>query len=93
MKHLIYLVFGFVFTLTTAFSQDADSLYMVQHYDLKEYRIPMRDGIELFTVVYTPKDKDSDFPILMNRTCYNASNYKDITNDDKVLSKSYRSIA
>mgnify|MGYP001545793080 FL=1 len=75
MKHLIYFLFSFVFTLPTAFSQNLDSLYMVQHYDLNEYRIPMRDGIELFTVVYTPKDKGSDFPILMNRTCYNASNY------------------
>ncbi|MGB5189819.1 CocE/NonD family hydrolase, partial [Robiginitalea sp.] len=77
MKHLIYLILGLVFTRTPAYSQDTDSLYVVQHYDLKEYHIPMRDGVELFTVVYTPKDKGSDFPILMNRTCYNASNYTD----------------
>lgn len=56
-------------------AQNADSLYLRQHYDLNEYRIPMRDGIELFTAIYTPKDKSQDYPILLNRTCYNASNY------------------
>lgn len=50
---------------------------MRTHYDKKEYQIPMRDGIKLFTVVYTPKDKSKTYPILMNRTCYNASSYAD----------------
>lgn len=58
-------------------SQNSDSLYVRQHYDLKEYRIPMRDGAELFTVVYTPKHTSQDYPILLNRTCYNASGYTD----------------
>ena len=35
----------------------------------------MRDGVKLFTVVYTPKDTSKKYPVLMNRTCYNASNY------------------
>lgn len=56
-------------------AQNADSLYMRQHYDLNEYHIAMRDGVELFTVVYTPKDTSKKAPILLNRTCYNASNY------------------
>ena len=33
----------------------------------------MRDGVELFTIVYTPKDTSKKYPILINRTCYNAS--------------------
>lgn len=37
----------------------------------------MRDGAELFTVVYTPKDTSKKYPVLMNRTCYNASKYTD----------------
>lgn len=52
-----------------------DSVYMRNHYDMFEYKIPMRDGIKLFTVVYVPKDKTKKYPILMNRTCYNASGY------------------
>ena len=42
-----------------------------------EYEISMRDGKKLFTIVYTPKDKTKNYPILMNRTCYNASTYAD----------------
>ena len=63
--------------LNGAFAQNTDSLYVRQHYDLKEYRIPMRDGVELFTVVYTPKDTSKKAAILLNRTCYNASNSTD----------------
>ena len=54
-----------------------DSLYMREHYDKFEYRIPMRDGNKLFTLVYMPKDKTKSSGILMNRTCYNASVYGD----------------
>jgi putative CocE/NonD family hydrolase len=35
-----------------------------------EYRIPMRDGMKLFTVVYVPKDSRKSYPFLMNRTPY-----------------------
>lgn len=72
--------FLLLFFLTLSFgtiAQNTDSLYMRQNYDLKEYRIAMRDGVELFTVVYTPKDTSKKAPILLNRTCYNASNYTD----------------
>ncbi|MEN9548063.1 MAG: hypothetical protein RIR12_654 [Bacteroidota bacterium] len=55
----------------------ADSVYMHTHYEKVEYRIPMRDGAKLFTLVYIPKDKTKAYPILMNRTCYNASSYGD----------------
>ncbi len=48
---------------------------MREHYDETEYDIPMRDGIRLFAVVYTPKDKSKTYPILLNRTPYNASGY------------------
>ncbi len=77
MTRRLPLILILCFFIATAFSQNTDSLYMVQHYDLKEYHIPMRDGAELFTVVYTPKDKSKKYPILLNRTCYNASSYTD----------------
>ena len=50
---------------------------MREHYEKSEYKIPMRDGKTLFTVVYMPKDQTKTWPILMNRTCYNASSYAD----------------
>src|SRR5450432_1801397 len=43
-----------------------------------EYRIPMRDGIWLFTSVYVPKDVSSDsktYPIMMMRTPYSVAPY------------------
>ncbi len=44
-------------------------------YDKFEYRIPMRDGVELFTSVYIPKDRSRKYPILMTRTPYSVGPY------------------
>jgi len=41
-------------------------------YDKQEVYITMRDGIRLFTSVYTPKKMDKPAPVLMVRTPYNA---------------------
>jgi predicted acyl esterase len=35
----------------------------------------MRDGVKLFTAVYTPKDMSEKHPILMNRTPYSCAPY------------------
>ncbi|WP_233254138.1 CocE/NonD family hydrolase [Hymenobacter sedentarius] len=54
----------------------ADTLYARAHYSKREYRIPMRDGVKLHTVVYVPKDADRvRYPILLNRTPYSAGPY------------------
>lgn len=42
--------------------------YIRANYDKREYRIPMRDGVKLFTAVYTPKDKSQSYPIMLSRT-------------------------
>ncbi len=55
-------------------AQNTDSIYVAEHYDFSEHFIPMRDGVKLYTIIYTPKDKTKKYPFLMNRTCYNASN-------------------
>lgn len=75
MKKLFTLLAFCVIAIVSAHAQAVDSVYMRTHYDLAEYQIPMRDGIKLFVVVYTPKDQSKKYPILLNRTCYNASNY------------------
>jgi putative CocE/NonD family hydrolase len=41
-----------------------------QKYDKQEVYIIMRDGIKLFTSVYTPKNNSVSHPILLNRTPY-----------------------
>jgi putative CocE/NonD family hydrolase len=47
------------------------------HYTKYEYRIPMRDGVHLFTSVYVPKDISAShpYPFLINRTPYNVGPY------------------
>ena len=49
--------------------------YVRLHYDKREVRIPMRDGVKLFTSIYTPKDTTRSYPILMRRTPYSAGPY------------------
>ena len=44
-------------------------------YNKSEYKIPMRDGIKLHTVVYSPKDTSQKYPFLMERTPYSAGPY------------------
>lgn len=77
MIKYLFIPFLLLIALVTqdlsAQSVNQDSLYMRKHYDQVEHRIPMRDGVELYTLFYIPKDKSKKYPILLNRTCYNAS--------------------
>jgi len=53
-----------------------DTLYAHQHYVKTELQIPMRDGVKLYTVVYTPRDANQvRYPFLLNRTPYSAGPY------------------
>src|SRR3954453_7120843 len=49
--------------------------YVKSHYTKYEYRIPMRDGVRLFTSVYVPKDNAQSYPILLTRTPYSVQPY------------------
>src|SRR6201994_3495649 len=49
--------------------------YVKAHYTKYEYRIPMRDGVHLFTSVYVPKDASHAYPFLIDRTPYSVSPY------------------
>ncbi|MBS2015633.1 MAG: CocE/NonD family hydrolase [Deltaproteobacteria bacterium] len=46
-----------------------------EHYTKHEYRIPMRDGVKLFTVAYVPKDASRTYPIMLQRTPYSVQPY------------------
>lgn len=46
-----------------------------KNYTKFEYRIPMRDGVRLFTSVYIPKDSSNSYPILLTRTPYGIPPY------------------
>ena len=77
MKKLL-LSLSFLLIVSVVRSQIVDSTYISNHYEKSEHFIEMRDGVKLYTLVYTPK-KPGTYPILLKRTCYNASrsdNYK-----------------
>ena len=54
---------------------DAPEYDIKEHYTKYEYRIPMRDGVHLFTSVYVPKDSSRTYPFLINRTPYSVGPY------------------
>jgi putative CocE/NonD family hydrolase len=74
LRKLLLPLFLFSFVLLKA-QTDQDSLWIRENYTKKEIYIPMRDGIKLFTAVYTPKDMSEKHPILMNRTPYSCAPY------------------
>lgn len=45
------------------------------HYEKAEYMVAMRDGIRLYTQVYTPKDNSQKYPIVLLRTPYSVRYY------------------
>ncbi len=51
-----------------------NAAYVRENYSKFEYRIPMRDGLKLFTAVYIPKDGGT-YPIMMMRTPYSVRPY------------------
>ncbi len=73
--------------------------YLKTHYAKHEYRIPMRDGVKLYTQVYTPipgafADK-GPYPFLMSRTPYSCGNYNNdvvaprVTGDWEMVESGY----
>lgn len=54
---------------------DAPEFDVKAHYTKYEYRIPMRDGVHLFTSVYVPKDSSRAYPFLIDRTPYSVGPY------------------
>lgn len=46
-----------------------------RQYKKYEYRIPMRDGVRLFTAVYVPVDASEKYPFLITRTPYGVDPY------------------
>ena len=83
MRSIPYrLAFFIAFTFSTLFScgpygssWEDHAGWVRFHYDKQEYMVPMRDGVELFTIVYTPNNKKEALPILLYRTPYSIAPY------------------
>ena len=55
---------GMMLALPVQAQQDRGS-FIDANYTKTEHRIPMRDGVELHTTVYHPKDQSQDYPIML----------------------------
>ncbi|MFN0086963.1 MAG: CocE/NonD family hydrolase [Blastocatellia bacterium] len=76
MKLRLWVGIGLLFALAPGVSSRAQAPFSVrENYTKTEYRIPMRDGVKLFTSVYVPKDQTRKYPFLMQRTPYSVAPY------------------
>ena len=68
------LLLSFVLVASTLFAQ---SNYVKENYTKTDTYITMRDGVKLFTSIYTPKDASANkkYPMMMQRTCYSVAPY------------------
>ncbi|UCE06119.1 MAG: CocE/NonD family hydrolase [bacterium] len=74
--HRPNLVFIFLVLLLFPFYACTQEDFDIKaNYDKVEYMIPMRDGVKLFTQVYTQKDNTQKYPILLFRTPYSVRYY------------------
>ncbi|HEY9195496.1 MAG TPA: CocE/NonD family hydrolase [Mucilaginibacter sp.] len=66
------VIFSMMFLVVTAlgYAQQADT---ATTYNRREVKIPMRDGVKLFTIIYTPKKQTEKLPFLISRTPYGVS--------------------
>lgn len=75
MRLLLFFLFS-ALTLPI-FSQNSasDSAFIRDSYTKREVMVPMRDGVKLFTSIYTPKDNSQKHPFIIRRTPYSCSPY------------------
>ncbi len=89
---LAALFFSLVIPSAHAADTDTNSAWLAEHYTKYEHRIPMRDGVRLFTRVYVPKDESQKWPIILTRTPYalkpyGSDNYTDPSGSFLTLAK------
>src|SRR5580658_2073749 len=77
-RRITMLLVGLLLAAGSALAQakpDSPEFDVREHYTKYEYRIPMRDGVHLFTAVYVPKDSSEAYPFLVTRTPYSVEPY------------------
>jgi uncharacterized protein len=76
MRILKYHFFLFLLFSNAVWSQTDDKAsYIREHYTKMERTIPMRDGVKLFTAIYSPKDQSRKYPVILLRTPYSVRPY------------------
>jgi uncharacterized protein len=75
MRKIFLLLLALLAIVQVQAQNSLDSAWIRDNYTKKEIYIPMRDGVKLFTSIYTPKDATEEHPILMSRTPYSCAPY------------------
>ena len=80
MRNILKINFSFILfflfpIVSNSQTTNKDPLYFAQHYSKQEVNIPMRDGVTLFTAIYSPKNEIEKNPILLWRTPYSIAPY------------------
>ncbi len=70
MKRIFFILL--VFYLISCLKQES---FAYNDYTKQEYQIEMRDGVKLYTIVYSPIDISRTHPFLLTRTPYNCGPY------------------
>ena len=55
--------------------QQSHEDFLQENYDKSEHMVPMRDGVRLYTIVYVPKDRSREYPVMLLRTPYSIGPY------------------
>ena len=76
-KNILLAIFILSTQILRGQNAASDSAFVRDNYSKREVLVKMRDGISLFTSIYTPKDKSKKYPILLKRTPYTIAPYGD----------------
>jgi putative CocE/NonD family hydrolase len=76
MKRSVLLYLLFILPWAAVAQNSApDTSWIKANYTKTEQYITMRDGVKLFTAIYTPKDDSQTYPVIMQRTPYSVRPY------------------
>lgn len=75
MRPTILGLISVLFTLSACAQTERNTNWVKENYTKKEYYVTVRDGVRLYTAVYSPKDSSQQWPILLQRTPYSCSPY------------------
>ena len=76
-RSALWLVLGVLFVSSCSGDQaeEIENQFTEADYTKKEVYLEMRDGVKLWTTIYTPKDSTQEYPALVKRTPYSCSPY------------------
>ena len=75
MRIYFVLILCLITLAASAQMNNPEGAFIMDNYTKTDTTIMMRDGIKLYTVIYSPKDQSLQYPFLMQRTPYSVAPY------------------